>query len=253
MKDKGWAVAKLLWFAKGGLLCCAVLGLMISLPAIAGAQMTVKVETVFSTENGLVRLETDYRSLFSDARLEGVRQNQYFNDVIGNGGAVTVGAEFQNKGNSEIAVAGITILKEPSKTLDAVDATVLRAVEKVGTSSERPGDSFGASGGSQIRVTETLHATSASTLNGSLVYLVQSQGEGQMSAGVAGEFNKECVECETPEKSGKGTMEDVRLQTGVQSASASETLKAGFQRADTHIEMSGSYSAAFQGVIELTK
>ena len=230
----------------------AVLLLTMGFPSICGAQMTVKVETLFSTENGLARIESDFRSQFNSINLGGVQGNQYFNDVVGNGGSVTVAAEFKTNGNSEIDIAGLSIL-QVNKSLRTEGAPMLRAVESIGTGLERPGESFGASGGSEIRVTEVLHSTSGSTVNGDLVYLVQSEGVGQMSAGVAGEFNKECLECETPKTSGKGTMEDLRLQTGVQSESARETLKAGFQRADMHIEFSGQFSGAFQGIIEAPK
>ena len=240
-KEAGW---EFLWVAKRKLLWGVVFGLMMALPGISGAQMKVDVNLLVSTVDGGARVNTIYTGQFTDSHTKEVQQNQYLNNVFGKGGPTTVGVEFQTNGNSEIVFAGLSILKED---LGKGETKMLTALEKIGTGNEDLSASFVAAGGSQIRVTETVHVTQASTLGGNLVYQVQSSGVGSMEAGVVGKLCTECVKCEEP--SNKGRMEDLRLQTGLQVQQAQGNLMTGFQYVEAHVDLSGQYSGIFQTII----
>ena len=238
-KEAGW---KFLWAAKHKLLWGVVFGLMMALTGISGAQMKVDVNLLVSTVDGGARVNTIYTSQFTDIHTKEVQQNQYLNNVLGFGGPTTVGVEFQTNGNSEIVFAGLSILKEDLGK-DEATGRGLTALEKIATGNEE----FAAAGGSQIRVTETVHATQGSTLDGNLLYVVQSSGVGVMQAGVVGKLCTECVKCEEP--SNKGRMEDLRLQTGLQVQQAQGNLMTGFQYVEAHVDLSGQYSGIFQTII----
>jgi hypothetical protein len=240
-KEAGW---KFLWVAKRKLLWGVVFGLMMALPGISGAQMKVDVNLRASTVDGVARVNTIYTSQFTNSQAKEVQQNQYLNNVLGFGGPTTVGVEFQTNGNSEIAFAGLSILK---KDPGNGETTMLTALEKIGTGSEDLRASFVAAGGSQIRVTETVHVTQASTLGGNLVYQVQSSGVGSMEAGVVGKLCTECLKCEEP--SNKGKIEDLRLQAGLQIQQAQGNLMTGIQHVEAHVDFSGKYSGIFQAIV----
>ena len=240
-KEAGWGF---LWVAKRKLLWGVVFGLMMALPGISGAQMKVDV-SLLGTVDGVARVNSIYTAEFTDSQAKQVQQNQYLNNVIGFGGPTMVGVEFQTNGNSEIAFAGLSILKkDPGKG----ETTMLTALEKIGTGNEGLRASFAAAGGSQIAVAETVHATQASTLGGNLVYQVQSSGVGSMAAGVVGKLSTEYVKCEAPDK---GRMEDLGLATGLQvgQAQAQGNLMTGFQHVEAHVALSGQYSGIFQAII----
>jgi hypothetical protein len=95
-----------------------------------------------------------------------------------------------------------------------------------------------------------MHSTSTNTLNGTLVYKMQSEGVGSMKAGVAGEFDRECVECKPKEDYKGGGIEDERLRAGLESGQYEQKLVAGFQVLETHIQASGEYSSVFLARIE---
>ena len=239
-KEAGW---EFLWVAKRKLLWGVVFGLMMALTGISGAQMKVDV-SLLGTVDGVARVNSIYTAEFTDSQAKQVQQNQYLNNVIGFGGPTMVGAEFQTNGNSEIVFAGLSILKkDPGKG----ETTMLTAMEKIGTGNEGLRASFAAAGGSQIAVAETVHATQGSTLDGNLLYVVQSSGVGSMQAGVVGKLCTECVKCEEP--SNKGRMEDVGLQTGLQVQQAQGNMMTGFQYVEAHVDLSGQYSGIFQTII----
>jgi hypothetical protein len=229
---------------------------LMALPAVSVAQMTVSVTSLVSSQSGNVKVESGYKSLFSGAGGANSLRTEYLASVAGfGGGPTTVQTEFENKSSTEIGFAGLTILKLGSNTSNTLTAPVapalssLRAVEKIGTGYEKGTDSFGAAGGSEISVTQTMHETSTSTLGGTLVYLMQSEGVGTAKAGVAGEFKRPCVECQENYKAG---FNDTRLQGLIvsQMTENAQTLKSGFQISEWHIEVGGPYSAVFQGAIQ---
>jgi hypothetical protein len=198
--------------------------------------MKADVNLLVSTVDGGARVNAIYTAQFTDSQTKEVQQNQYVNNVFGKGGPTTVGVEFQTSKNSDIVFAGLSIIKEdPGKG----ETTMLTAPEKIGTGNAE----FAAAGGSQIRITETVHATQGSTLDGNLLYVVQSSGVGSMQAGVVGKFSTECVKREEP--SDKGRIEDLLLKTGLQAQQAQGNLMTGFQYVEAHVDLSGQYSGIF--------
>jgi len=254
-KEAGW---EFLWAAKHKTLWGVVFGLMMALPGISGAQefMTVKMTSGFSTENGSSSVKTNYESLVVHSPEVGVEQNQYSNKVLGVGGSTTVLAEFAANGNSEIDLAGLTILKDPGgkgtgTMLKATEggkqsAGMLLALEKIGTENVSLSGSFAAAGGSQIIVTETEHSTTASTKGGGVYYLVESSGVGTIKAGVASEV---CV-APPPETVKKGGIDDLLLSVnGIGKAQ----VPAGSQSARMNVEYCGQYKGFFEGIIARPK
>jgi len=249
-----------LWAAKHKTLWGVVFGLMMALPGIIGAQefMTVKMTSGFSTENGSSSVKTNYESLVVHSPEVGVEQNQYSNKVLGVGGSTTVLAEFAANGNSEIDLAGLTILKGPREKetgtmLKAMEggkqsAGMLLALEKIGTENVSLSGSFAAAGGSQIIVTETEHSTTASTKGGGVYYLVESSGVGTIKAGVASEVSVECAP--PPATVKKGGIDDLLLSVnGIGKAQ----VPAGSQSARMNVEYCGQYKGFFEGIIARPK
>jgi hypothetical protein len=129
-------------------------GAMMVLPGISDAQMQIDVSSIVSVKNGLVKLESDFRDRFTGMSAREDVQTQYLARVVAfGGGPTTVGSEFQTNSKSEIAFAGLTILKDGSKNLQAATSgalQTLRALEKIGTAYMRGNESFGVAGGSEI-------------------------------------------------------------------------------------------------------
>jgi hypothetical protein len=219
-----------------------VFGLMMALPGISGAQqsMTVNVTSATSTENGSASLKTDYTSRVGVSGTGVVEQNQYSNKVFGVGSPTTVIAEFATNGDHEIGFAGLTILKDPE---GKGTATMLQALEKIGTGYEGLNGSFAAAGGSEIKVTETEHSTTASTKGGGVYYLVESSGVGMIKVGVAGEFCSECAP--VPEIAKKGGINCLQTSPG----RIGQSLEPGSQSARMNVEYSGRYKSFFEGTI----
>jgi hypothetical protein len=260
MEKMGMVSGKFLWAAKHKALWGIVFGLMTALPGVSGAQqfMTVKMTSAFSTVNGSTSVKTDYASLIVRSPEVGVEQNQYLNKVLGTGGTTTVIAEFATSGNSGIDLAGLTILKDSGAKgtgtiLNALpgekeSAGMLQALEKIGTGNTSLSGSFGAAGGSEIRVTETDHSTTASTKGGGLYYLVESSGVGMIKAGVVSEV---CVECVPPptETVKKGDIDLLRLNP----EQIGKSQDPGSQIASMNVEYNGQYKGFFEGIIARPK
>lgn len=218
-------------------------GLMMAFPHISGAQdnyMVVNFTSAISTENGRASVKTNYESQTGDSIETGVQKNQYLNDVLGIGSPSTVIAEFVTNGNAEIAFAGLIILKDPAKG----NATILIALEKIGTGASTPNGAFQGAGGSEIRVTETEHSTTGSTQGGGVSYLVESSGVGTLKAGMVGEYCTECAK-PPPEVVAKGGMG--ALQMNLQDIA--QSVKPGSQSAKMNVEFSGKYKGFFEGIV----
>ena len=248
-----------LWAAKHKTLWGVVFGLMMALPGISGAQefMTVKMTSGFSTENGSSSVKTNYESLVVHSPEVGVEQNQYSNKVLGVGGSTTVLAEFASNGNSEIDLAGLTILKDPGgkgtgTMLNALPGEkesvgMVQALEKIGTGNTSLSGSFGAAGGSEIRVTETDHSTTASTKGGGVYYLVESSGVGMIAAGVVSAVCVDCKPC--PETVRKGEIDVLRMNPYL----IGRGQDPGTQSASLHVEYNGQYKGFFEAIIARPK
>lgn len=250
MRKKGMKQPKLLPLLKCMALWGVVFTVLMTLPSVSVAQMTVSVTSFVSTQSGFVKVESDFKSLFNGVAAS-IQRTEYMVDVKGyGGGPVAVGTEFETGKNSEIAVAELTILKQGFVQPEKLPT--LRALEKIGVGYQSGSDSFGAAGGSEISVTQTMHSTSTSTVGGTLAYLMKSEGVGEAKAGVVGEFDRECTECKKDYKAG---INDTRLQslTVPQMTENIQKLKAGFQISETHVAVCGPYEALFQGVITVPK
>jgi len=226
----------------------ALLGVMLVLPSIAGAQLEANLSLLLSTKDGDAKIDTIYTSQFTNGKVGGIEQHQYLNEVYGKGGPVTALTQFKNNEDSEIALAGMSLLKgaQPQGA-----QTTLKALEKIGTGQQDLREFFVAAGGSMIRVTETLHTTQGATIGGNLSYGVESSGVGSIEVGLAGKFTRECVACKECSKGGAAI--DMLVHSQLQMQETMGALKAGLQHFEMHADFSGQYQAIFEGKIVLPK
>lgn len=219
-------------------------------PAQAAAQwMAIDMNTTGSTQNGHVAVNTAYDARVGAGIDPQVRQNQYVNKVQGFGSPITVANEFSTNPESEIAAAGLFILKLPAEG----PFSSLTATEKIGTESVKTDlgmiEYFAGAGGSWILVTETEHATAGSTEGGKTYYLVQSAGLGTMSAGLAGDF----VRLEGPPPATAAELLSLCAQMGLFPVKGGQPVVAaqdpGAQRFTTQVRYSGCYSGRIEGII----
>lgn len=228
-----------------------VIFLFALVPAQAAAQwMKIDVNTAGSTQNGHVAVNTAYDARVGAGIDPQVRQNQYVNRVLGFGSPTAVANEFSTNPESEIAAAGLFILKLPA---DSPFFSSLTATEKIGTESVKTDlgmiEYFAGAGGSWILVTETEHATTGSTEGGKTYYLVQSAGLGTMSAGLAGDF----VRVEGPPPATAEDLLSLCAEMGLIPVKGGQPVVAaqdpGAQRFTTQVRYSGRYSGIIEGII----
>ena len=171
-----------------------LIGIIVLLTAQMSRAESMKVNliSIGGVTHGTMNSNTNYSSLLHDGF---PLQNRYEFEAHEVGGECTVMQTLEVADTSDISGASLYIEMGP---LPLADSTVyLDTEEKIGTGILRTREQnqdqvevekFSGAAGSALGVTETLHISESWTDNGNIGHFVESEGQGEMKAGMVGNY-----------------------------------------------------------------
>jgi hypothetical protein len=221
-----------------------LIGIIVLLTAQMSRAESMKVNliSIGAVTHGTMNSNTNYSSLLHDGFL---LQNRYEFEAHEVGGKCTVMQTLELADTSDINGASLYIQMEP-----LADSTVYLATEeKIGTGILRTRaenqenyevEKFSGAAGSGLGVTETLHFSESRTDNGNIGHLVKSEGQGEIKAGMIGNYF--LYEGPAPE-------DGVHDPLCPLWSHEDEVVELANQSFEYHIRHRGGYSYEFEGEI----
>lgn len=222
-----------------------LIGIIVLLTAQMSRAESMKVDLVSigAVKNGIMGSDTNYSSNLHNGSL---LQNRYEFESDGAGGECVIIQTFELAPSSDISGASLEIEMKSSGDPFAYLATEEKiATGILRTREENQVEKFSGAAGSGLKVTETSHLSRSGTDNGEVAHIVLSEGEGEIKAGMVGNYL--LYQGPDPDEQEEGGL-GLHLQLCPWSHGV-ELVELSDQSFEYHYRQRGEYEYGFTGVI----